>query len=320
MLMRRLSRDDVDKRLVLHSIGPVWDGNEVWLIVAGGATFAAFPEWYASLFSGFYVPLFVILIALIARGAAFEFWGKAQGPRARAVWEWAIVLGSLAPALLWGVAWANLAAGVPMDGREVTASLLDLLGPYALLGGLTTLLISLAHGATFLELRTLGPVAVRARTVSRRAGIAAAVVGTAFLAWTIGKQAGGAGVEPVSLACAIGAVALLAVAPVLRRRGWAFAAGSGAIVLLLVTLFAWLFPHAIAATGGGGLTLHEAASSPYTLKVMTIVAVTLLPLVLLYQGWTYWVFRHRLGRGDVGGGDEPVRTPMDLLARVGRPS
>jgi len=315
MLLRRLSRDNVDKRLVLHSIGPVWDGNEVWLLVAGGATFAAFPEWYASLFSGLYVPLFVILAALIARGAAFELWSKMQTARGRATCEWAIVAGSALPPLLWGVAWANLAAGVPMDGREVTASLVDLLTPYALLGGVTTLLVCLGHGATFLALRTKGAMATRAAGVARPARAAATLAGVAFLAWTVGRQASGSGVEPLSAAFAAGAAVLLVAAAVLRRPGWAFAASAGAIALLFACLFAWLFPHAIASADGGGLTLGAAASSHYTLTVMTVVSLTLLPLVLLYQTWTYWVFRHRLGREDVGG--KEIRTPIDLLAQKG---
>lgn len=164
MLLRRLSRDDVDKRMVLHSIGPFWDGNEVWLLVAGGATFAAFPEWYATLFSGFYLALFLILVALILRNVGFEFWGKEDGPRWRATWEWIIVGGSALPALLWGVGWANIVDGVPIgaDG-EYSGTLFDLLGPYALVGGLTTLAVFLLHGAIFLSLRTSGELERRDR-------------------------------------------------------------------------------------------------------------------------------------------------------------
>ncbi len=314
MLLRRLGRDQTDRRVMLHTIGPVWDGNEVWLIVAGGATFAAFPDWYATLFSGFYLPLLLILLALIVRVVAFELWGKRETARWRAGWEWAIVVGSAAPALLWGVAWANIVGGVPMIDGEVRASLLDFLHPYALLGGVTTLLFCLAHGAIFLTLRTKADIALRAHSVARKAGFAAALSAAAFLAWTLARQDG---LEPVSAVAALLSAALLAAAPLLSgaRPGRAFAASGAGVALLLVALFADLFPYAIAASGGG-LTLAASASASYTLTVMTVVAVVLLPVVLLYQGWTYWVFRHRLGRVDVGG--EELRTPLDLLERTAK--
>ena len=151
MLFRAVTRNDEERRAVLHTIGPVWDGNEVWLLVAGGATFAAFPQWYATLFSGFYLALFLILVGLIVRNVSFEFWGKSDSPSWRRRWEWAMILGSALPALLWGVAWANIVHGVPIDvHHEYTGTLFDLLHPYALLGGLATLGLFLAHGAIFL--------------------------------------------------------------------------------------------------------------------------------------------------------------------------
>jgi cytochrome d ubiquinol oxidase subunit II len=316
MLLRVAGKTDAERRAVIHSIGPVWDGNEVWLLTAGGATFAAFPIWYATLFSGFYLALFLILGALILRGVAFEFWGKRDDPAWRRRWEWALIGGSALPALLWGVAWADIVHGVPIgpDG-EYTGTLLDLLGPYALLGGLTTLAVFLAHGALFLALRTKGVVEQRARAVAVRSAPVAAVLAVAFLAWTLVNQADRGGVEVVSAVLAAGAVvALVAAAGLSRERvGRAFAATSAGIILLFVSLFADLFPAAMVSSTDPAFSipLAEASSGDYTLTVMTIVAVILVPVVLAYQAWTYWVFRARIGAEDFG----DVRTPVDLLER-----
>jgi cytochrome bd ubiquinol oxidase subunit II len=314
MLLRHIGRDTADRRALIHTIGPFWDGNEVWLLVAGGATFAAFPGWYASLFSGAYLALFLILAALIARGVAFEFWGKHDTPRWRATWEWAIVIGSLVPALLWGVAWANIVRGLPLDAKhDMTGNLLDLLGPYALLGGVMSLSLFLAHGAIFLTLRTTGELTERAAVIARRATPAAALAMTAFLAWTLVRQDG---VELVSALLAVGAVAcIVAVATVVRQRpGLAFGLSAAAIALAFSALFADLFPNALPSTtaAANDLTLAGAASTSYTLTVMTVVTGIFLPVVLAYQAWTYWVFRARLGRGDF----EEVRNPVDLVAKV----
>lgn len=315
MLLRRLGHGTENRRAIIHTIGPVWDGNEVWLIVAGGATFAAFPEWYSSLFSGFYLALFLILFALIARGVAFEFWGKEDGERWRATWEWAVVVGSFLPALLWGVGFANLVDGVPLDAdKEFTGTLLSLLTPYALLGGVVTVSLFLAHGALFLGLKLKGPMAGSARAIARRAGVVAAAVLALFVAWTLVRQGTDrGGVAVISAVCGVAAVACALAAPavVARREGWAFALSSGAIGLLFLSLLTDLFPHAMVSstTHANDISLNAAASSPYTLKVMTVVAVALLPFVLAYQAWSYWVFRHRVGPEDFGG----VRTPLDLL-------
>jgi cytochrome d ubiquinol oxidase subunit II len=295
MLMRTVARTQGERRALLHSIGPVWDGNEVWLIVAGGATFAAFPQWYATLFSGFYLALFLILVALILRNVAFEFWGKRDSEQWRTRWEWAIVGGSFLPALLWGVAWANIVHGVPIDAHgEYTGTLFTLLKPYALVGGLATLTLFLAHGAIFLSLRTTGAIEQRARAVAARVAPVAAVVVIAFLAWTLVNQDG---IEAFSAICAIAAaVFVVAAAALVGRPAQAFAATCGAIVFMFVALFADLFPNVMVSTTNPAfsLTLNEAASSHYTLSVMTVVAVVLVPFVLLYQGWTYWVFRKRV--------------------------
>jgi cytochrome bd ubiquinol oxidase subunit II len=322
MLLGTLGRDRTDKRMIIHAIGPVWDGNEVWLIVAGGATFAAFPGWYASLFSGFYLALFGILAALIVRGVSFEFWGKDDSPRWRRTWEWTAAIGSGLAALLWGVGWANIVHGVPMDAQhDMTASLLDLLHPYALLGGLVTLSLFLGHGAMFLALRTPEELASRARAVAARVSLVSVVLLAGFLIWTgFDQDAGGTKLSAQILAA--GSVALAAAVPVLlasrptsgRRDGWAFALSAGAIVLLFVSLFVDLFPNALPSTTSNAydLTLVTASSSHYAQTVMTVVAAICVPLVLLYQGWTYWVFRHRLGRDEY----ERTPTPMDVLSHI----
>jgi cytochrome d ubiquinol oxidase subunit II len=311
MLLRALGRDNAEKRAIIHTIGPIWDGNEVWVLTAGGATFAAFPGWYASLFSGFYLALFLILAALIVRGVAFEFWGKTDNPRWRATWEWATIIGSGGAALLWGVAWANIVHGVPMNAsHDVTATLWDLLHPFALLGGLATLVLFASHGAIFLTMRTRGELTDRARSAARKLTLPAAILVALFLAWSTLDQAAGA-VEP--LAVAIGMLASIAAfaSVVLVRRGRdgvAFGASAAAIALMFISLFVSLFPNALPSTTNHAfdLTLRAASSSHYTLTVMTVVAVALLPVVLVYQSWTYWVFRYRLGREDFEGTPTPV--------------
>ena len=186
MLLPVLGRDDTERRVLINTIGPVWDGNEVWLLVAGGATFAAFPEWYATLFSGFYLPLLLILVALIVRGVAFEYRAQARRrPLAARAGTRAIIVGSTVPALLWGVAFANILRGVPIDAdKEYVGGFFNLLSPYALLGGLTTLLLFLTHGALFVALKTDGDIRHRARSLALRVGVAAAVAAVAFLLWT----------------------------------------------------------------------------------------------------------------------------------------
>ncbi len=321
MLLRVLGHDRAERRALIHTIGPVWDGNEVWLIVAGGATFAAFPQWYATLFSGFYIALFLVLFALIARGVAFEFWGKHEHASWAAAWEWAITIGSFLAALLWGVAWANIVHGVPLDVRgNADGSLSVLLNPYAILGGVTTVLLFLALGAIFLTLRTKGELLERAAGIARAAAPAAAAATIAFLVWTVVDQPHQSGVEiAVSILAGLAALGLgVSALPALRdRAGVAFALGTAAIVMLFATLFVDLFPHTMVSTTDPAysLTLNASASSHYTLTVMTIVAVILLPVVLAYQAWTYWVFRHRVGPE---GFAEDTRNPLDLIAGHGK--
>ncbi|MFY1682623.1 cytochrome d ubiquinol oxidase subunit II [Micromonospora sp. WMMD730] len=296
MLLPVLGRDDRQRRVLINTIGPVWDGNEVWLITAGGAMFAAFPEWYATLFSGFYLPLLLILLALIARGVAFEYRHKRPEASWKRRWDHAIFWGSAIPALLWGVAFANIFRGVPLDAdHEHVGSLIDLLNPYALLGGLTTLGLFLTHGAVFLALKTTGDIRHRAGTLAVTLGVGTAVVAVAFLTWTLTIRANPAAIV-LAAGAALALLGALAAARV-RREGWAFTGTALAIALAVATLFTALFPNVMPSTGdpAGTLTATNAASTPYTLKIMTWVAVVFTPIVLAYQSWTYWVFRKRIG-------------------------
>jgi cytochrome d ubiquinol oxidase subunit II len=296
ILLPVLGRTERERRVVINTIGPVWDGNEVWVLVAGGATFAAFPEWYATLFSGFYLALFLILVALIVRGVAFEFRSKRPEPSWRRGWDLAIFFGSLLPAILWGTALANIVGGVPIDANhEFTGSLLTLLNPYGLLGGLTTLALFVTHGAAFLALKTTGDIRVRAGRLVGRVGLAAAVLAVAFLAWTQQKTG-----DPASATLSVLAAVALVGALLANRRGregWAFAGTAVTIALAVVALFVALFPDVMPSTTDAAysLTTTNASSTSYTLSIMTVVAVIFTPLVLLYQGWTYWVFRRRIG-------------------------
>jgi cytochrome d ubiquinol oxidase subunit II len=284
----------------------VWDGNEVWLLVAGGATFAAFPEWYATLFSGFYLPLFLILVALIVRGVAFEYrskYGKAQW---RQRWDVAIVISSALPALLWGVAFANIVRGVPLEkvssgSIEYVGGFFNLLNPYALLGGVVTLSVFYTHGAVFLALKTAGTIRERANSIALKAGLVAAVAAVAFLVWTNLMLAE---INLIVLTLSV-AVALLWVAGLAMnfkgREGWAFIFSAGTIATFVSTLFFALYPRVMPSSLGSqfDLTITNASSTDYTLKVMTYVAVVMTPLVLLYQGWTYWVFRKRVSASQI---------------------
>ncbi|HET9521200.1 MAG TPA: cytochrome d ubiquinol oxidase subunit II [Candidatus Limnocylindrales bacterium] len=312
ILMPIIGRNEPERRAVIATIGPVWDGNEVWVLVAGGATFAAFPEWYATLFSGFYLPLFLILVALIIRGVAFEYRGKRPEAEWRRRWDAAIFVGSLLPAILWGVAFANIVAGVPIDANhEFTGDLFTLLNPYGLLGGVTTLGLFVTHGAVFLALKSTDELRARANGVAWIAGLATAVVAVAFLAWTQ-QQRGDAASLVVSALAAVALVGAI-VANRLRREGWAFIGTALTIILAVVALFVALFPDVMPSSTdpANSLTTTNAASTPYTLSIMTVVAVVFTPLVLIYQGWTYWVFRRRVSVSTSPTGDEhgEVGTP-----------
>jgi cytochrome d ubiquinol oxidase subunit II len=295
MLLPVLARNETERRVMINTIGPVWDGNEVWVLVAGGATFAAFPEWYATLFSGFYLPLLLILVALIVRGLSFEYRHKRDEAEWKARWDLAIIVGSVVPALLWGVAFANIVAGVPIDAdKEFTGNLFTLLNPYGLLGGLVTLTLFAAHGAMFVALKTDGDIRHRARDLAVRIGAVAAVLAVVFLFLTQLKT-GTALTAVVFVVAALALVGGLAAARA-GREGWAFVGTFATIGLAVIGLFLALFPDVMPSTTDAAysLTTTNAAATAYTLKVMTWVAVVFTPIVLGYQAWTYWVFRKRI--------------------------
>ncbi len=302
ILLPFLAKDDTDRRVVINTIGPMWDGNEVWLLTAGGAIFAAFPHWYATLFSGFYLALLLMLLALIVRAVAFEFRSKDENPLWRNFWDWMIFVGSLGPALLWGVALANIVRGVPIDaGKNYVGGFINLLNPYALLAGLTSLAVFTLHGALFLNLKTKDEIMERARVAADRlwlpsVGLIFALVISSYFATDVFTRLGIApGLVPLGAG-----VAVLLVGWFLRkqRHGWAFIVSGLAIALTVISAFLGLYPRVMVSSLNPewSLTIYNASSSQYTLQVMSIVALVFVPIVLLYQGWTYWVFRERIGR------------------------
>ncbi len=300
MLLPFLGRKDDERRAVINTIGPVWDGNEVWMITAGGAIFAAFPHWYATLFSGFYLALFLILVGLILRGVAFEFRSKVDRESWRNFWDWMLALGSFVAALLWGAAIANLVRGVPIDAKmHAHVSFLALFNAYGLIGGLAAVLVFAFHGANFLALKLPESLAPRAR----RAGRALGGLAILFLALFILAGAGYGLFARPARALALLFATLAAVAAVgslaLRYKdadAGAFWSLGLAILAGVAAVFAGLYPLVMPSTlnPAWSLTIYNAAASPYTLRVMTYVALIFTPLVLLYQGWTYWVFRGRV--------------------------
>ncbi|WP_404473607.1 cytochrome d ubiquinol oxidase subunit II [Microbacterium aerolatum] len=297
-----LGKDDVSRRQIINTIGPVWDLNETWLIVAGACLFASFPEWYASLFSGFYLPLLVILLTLIMRGVSFEYRHQGKTEKWKAGFDRMIIIGSAVPAFLWGVAFANIIQGVALDERHVyVGTVFDLLNPYGLLGGLTTLLLFFTHGVTFVALKTDGQLRSDARRLALRAGLITLVVAAVFLIWTVTAHFS---IVVLALA-ALAAVSLVLslVANMRDREGWAFVFGAATTLFAVVTLFAALFPNVLPSTidPAFSLTIENASSTEYTLQIMTWTALVALPLVLLYQGWTYWIFRKRVTRASIEG-------------------
>jgi len=295
-----LGKNDTERRMIVNTIGPVWDGNEVWMITAGGAMFAAFPHWYATLFSGFYLALVLMLLALIVRGVAFEFRSKMDGSGWRTTWDWVIFFGSAIPALLWGVALANLIRGVPIDAEMTyVGGFFNLLNPYALIGGLASLAIFTLHGATFLTLKLGGGIEDRARALASKLWYPAVLFLFLFVAGTywmtdVHERLGlDPGVVP-----AVAVLSLFATRWTVsnRRDGWSFVLTAVSVVFATITVFIALFPRVMVSSldPEWSLTIYNAASSPYTLKVMSIVAGLLVPVVLVYQAWTYWIFRKRI--------------------------
>jgi cytochrome d ubiquinol oxidase subunit II len=302
MLLPFLPRDDEERSEMFATIGPVWDGNEVWLVTAGAATFAAFPAWYATMFSGLYIALLLVLFFLIIRVVSFEWRTKSESPRWRRVWLWANAVGSFGASLIWGVGLANLLYGTPINSsNDFDGTFWDLFSWYTVLAGLAVVAIFAFHGATFLTLRTQGDLLVRAGRAAKRLSLVAAVVGAAFLISTVfvAVDRNDKNVFPPVLPAAIG-IAALALAVVLVHLGrevWAFTMTALGTIALVVTLFTSLYPRVMVSSTdfGNSLTISNSASQHYTLQVLTVVALIFIPLVLLYQGWTYHVFRARVG-------------------------
>ncbi|MBD2845379.1 cytochrome d ubiquinol oxidase subunit II [Paenibacillus sp. IB182496] len=304
MATRLLAKSDTDRRIMLNTIGPFWDANEVWLITAAGAMLAAFPHWYATMFSGYYLLFALVLLALIGRGVAFEFRSKLEAPRWRRIWDGAILIGSTAPPLLLGMALAGAAAGVPIGAdMEMAAGWSDIVNVYTVLGGLTLTGLCLLHGLHFLALRTTGELRERSRRMALRwmpwqgALLAAFAVAT-WLSTDLFERRG----LWLGLVLALGAAAYALAAYWNRggREGLAFAMSGATIALGCVALFAGLFPRVMVSSldAAYDLTIYNAASGSYTLTAMTIVAACLLPFVLGYQAWSYVVFHKRLRPGD----------------------
>lgn len=298
VLLPFLGKDDTERRVLINTIGPVWDGNEVWMITAGGAMFAAFPHVYATLFSGFYLALFLMLMALIVRGVAFEFRSKDENPAWRRTWDWMIFVGSFIPALLWGVAVTNLIQGVPInDKMQYVGTFFDLLSPYTLVGGIAFLLVFTFHGALYLTLKTEGALVERARSAAIKVGLGAAVFCLTLVGMTYSNTdlftKTGAGISlwgaVVMFVGAYGAI-------LVKRYGLGFILSSLTVMLTTIAFFWGLFPRLMVSSlnQAWSLTITNSASTPYTLKIMTIAALALVPVILVYQGWVYWTFRKRV--------------------------
>ncbi|ACF46682.1 MAG: cytochrome d ubiquinol oxidase subunit II [Prosthecochloris sp.] len=301
ILLPFISKDDRERRAVINTIGPFWDGNEVWLVTAGGAMFAAFPNWYATLFSGFYLALILMLVALILRGVAFEFRSKSDNPSWRNMWDWAIFAGSAIPSLLWGVALANIIRGVPIDeNMNYAGGFFNLLNPYALACGIASLSIFTLHGAVFLTLKTKGGLQEKTMSIAKKAWAPATLLSLVFSVYTFietdlfARLGVNPGIVPV-----FSVIALASVIFLLKNNasGWAFIMTGIAIAFSTITIFLGLFPRVMVSSLNPewDLTIYNASSSEYTLGIMSIIALMFVPVVLVYQAWTYWIFRQRIG-------------------------
>jgi cytochrome bd ubiquinol oxidase subunit II len=307
VLHRMVGRDDEERSAAIETIGPFWDGNEVWLVVAGAATFAAFPGWYATMFSSLYLAMLLVLAGLMARGVSFEFRDKLSDPRWGHAWTWATISGSALVPLILGIGLGDLLHGLPIDkSHEYTGSFFDLLTPYALWTGLTLLALSLLHGATFLKLRTTGSVRARSGAAARILVWPAVAAVLGFVIWTR-IVVGPSFRSPIE---ALAMTVALCVAYLVHtdHEGWAFAASAAAVGTTVMSIFIGLYPNVMISSTSKtfDLTVSNTASASYALTVMTVVAVIFVPLVLLYQGWSYHVFRQRITAARAGAPDPPA--------------
>jgi cytochrome d ubiquinol oxidase subunit II len=300
LLMPFLGKNDLQRRTIINTIGPHWDGNEVWLITAGGATFAAFPNWYATMFSGLYLPLFLLLMGLIIRGVAFEFRSKDDHPLWRKLWDWCIFTGSLIPTILFPVAFANLLRGIPIDaGMQYTGGFFNLLNPYALLAALSFTLLVLFHGASFLSLKTTGEPEQRAQEIQRWLWLLVVLMLIIFLVTSFIATGVQQRLNALMVIFPLLSVLAIVAAGIFMNRkqaGWIFGMTALAVGCFVGTIFSMLYPNVIVSSlnPAWSLTIQNAASSPTTLKLMTTITLIFLPIILAYQGWAYWVFRKRI--------------------------
>jgi cytochrome bd-type quinol oxidase subunit 2 len=321
MLHGALGGGEAGRRAAINTIGPLWDGNEVWLIVAAAAIFAAFPGWYATMFSALYLPLVLLLVTLIVRGVSFEYRGKRDSERWHRTWDYLLVAGSLLSPLLVGVALGDLLYGLPIDShQEFTGSFADLLRPYALFTGVTLVLLCLLHGATFLALKTSGELRESAGRVSRRVAPLAGAAAVGFAIWTHVTASSTFFLNPIELLTVLAAAAAVWLVYE-KQEGFAFAATTVTIASGVISIFVGLYPNVMVSSTSAAfnLTVHNTAAGAYPLKVMTVVAVFLLPFVLAYQAWTYYIFRRRVSkeefsppapRGAEGDQADPARRQM----------
>jgi cytochrome d ubiquinol oxidase subunit II len=290
-----VGKDETGRRVAINTIGPWWDGNEVWLIVAGAAMFAAFPGWYATMFSALYLALVLLLVALFGRGMSFEYRGKSEGGRWRNSWSWALTIGSILIPLLVGVALGDLLHGLPINAQHnYTGNFFDLLTGYGLMTGVALVTLCLLHGATFLGLRTTGDVRDRAHSTARMLGPIALVVVIAWVIWTLVVIGGGTLPEPTQIFGLIAVIFAWVLAG--NSDGWAFMASGFAIAAAIGQMFISLYPRVMVSSTNAAfsLTVNNSSAGHYGLVVMTVVAVLFLPIVLLYQGWSFYVFRRRV--------------------------
>ncbi|PKO02470.1 MAG: cytochrome d ubiquinol oxidase subunit II [Chloroflexi bacterium HGW-Chloroflexi-5] len=300
MLVPLLGKKDEERRAIINTIGPHWDGNEVWLVTAGGATFAAFPNWYATMFSGFYLGFFLLLLALIFRGVAFEFRSKIGSPVWRNTWDKLIAISSFLAAFLLGVVFTNVVNGVPIDGNQIyTGTFFTLLNPLSIIGGLAVVVIFLVHGANFLSLKLTDGMRERANKAAKVMWVSALIIAAIYLIWIVFSTQAFVEKGFVGMIAPLLAAVTLVLSRVfmgMKKEGWAFSMTGLTILFTVASLFVALFPNVMISSTSPefNLTIYNASSSPYTLKVMTIVAIIMVPVVVAYQIWTYIVFKKRV--------------------------
>jgi cytochrome d ubiquinol oxidase subunit II len=320
MLHSIVGRSDSGRRAAINTIGPLWDGNEVWLICAGAAMFAAFPGWYATMFSGMYLALALLLGTLIIRGVAFEYRGKRDAARWRHTWDWLLTIGSLLSPLLIGVALADLLHGLPIDSSQnFTGTFWDLLQPYAVFTGVTVVLVCLLHGATFLCLKTTGDMRVRSGRVARAIAPFTGAFVIGFIIWTHVTASTTFFLNVIELLAVLAAIAAVMLT-FAGREGFAFAATTVTIASCILTIFVDLYPNVMVSStsAANNLTVDNTASPHYSLTAMTVVVVIFLPLVLAYQAWTYYVFRRRVSESEFPVPPKP-RAPSDADGQAIQP-